>query len=70
MIVVFATNISNKDTAREVIETLLEKYSNFIFSIDVEDCDNVLRVEGSFFKRTDIIAFVQALGFDCEELLH
>jgi len=68
MIAVFKTNILNKDNAEEVIKALLKNYQNFIITVDLEDCDKVLRVEGSQFEKTDVLNIVIGLGFHCEEM--
>lgn len=38
------------------------------WSIDLEDCDNVLRVVGSGITTGTIIRIMDQLGFHCEEL--
>lgn len=38
------------------------------WSIDLEDCDNVLRVVGSGIMAENIIRIMDQLGFYCEEL--
>lgn len=38
------------------------------WSIDLEDCDNVLRVVGSGITPGNIIRIMDQLGFCCEEL--
>jgi hypothetical protein len=68
MIMVFKTNVPNKISAEYIINNLLKEYPGYIISIDVGDCDKVLRVEGMDFRMEDIINRLQRLGFACEEL--
>lgn len=69
MIMVFKTDVPGKSSADHVINNLEKEYPGFIISIDVGDCDKVLRVEGTEFRREDIINRLLRLGFACEELL-
>lgn len=68
MIMVFKTDVPNKTSADYIINNLLKEYPGFVISIDVGDCDKVLRVEGTEFRMDDIINRLQRLGFACEEL--
>lgn len=69
MIKVFKTNIDEKKNADWIVGKLMDKYLGFRITVDTDDCDNVLRVEGSRFNTKDIIIFVRNLGFHCEELV-
>lgn len=68
MIMVFKTDVPNKTSADHIINNLLKEYPGYIISIDVGDCDKVLRVEGANFRMEDIINRLKRLGFACEEL--
>lgn len=68
MIMVFKTDVPNKTSAVYVINNLLKEYPDYKISIDVGDCDKVLRVEGMDFRMEDIINRLHRLGFACEEL--
>lgn len=45
MIEVFCTNITCKNQAALILQKLSETFSNCHFNFDLEDCDNILRVE-------------------------
>ncbi len=45
MIEVFCTNITCKNQAALILQKLSETFSNCYFNFDLEDCDNILRVE-------------------------
>jgi len=66
---VFKTDVPNKTSAEYIIHNLLKEYPGYTISIDVGDCDKVLRVEGTDFSMKDIITRLQRLGFACEELV-
>lgn len=68
MIMVFKTDVPGKTSADYVINNLLKEYPGSIISFDLDDCDKVLRIEGTAFKMEDIINRLQRLGFSCEEL--
>lgn len=69
MVKVFKTDVSSRKRADYIIDDLLKKYSGFIISFDLGDCDNILRVEGTGFEPEDIISRLEKLGHSCEELL-
>ena len=69
MIMIFKTDVPNKTSADYIIDNLLKEYPGYTISIDVGDCDKVLRVEGTNFRMEDIINRLQRLGFACEELI-
>ena len=67
-IFVFRTNISSqahRDGLRPVFETM----GVIEWSVDLEDCDRVLRVVCRGGRPDDYIREVIGRGFECEELL-
>jgi hypothetical protein len=69
MIKIFKTNISDRNNADRVIRMLEDDYPEFMITIDTEDCDNVLRVEGNrMFSAEDIIDIIMVIGFTVEEM--
>jgi hypothetical protein len=68
-ILVFKTSISKKNElkiVRPILNNLINKddYWNF----DLEDCDNILRVETHKLKSNVISSVLNKHGFLCEEL--
>ncbi len=57
MIEVFKTNIASKSKAKEVLLMLNNKFPNYNVNFDLEDCDNILRIENKdgILKINDII---------------
>lgn len=69
MIKVFKTNISDRKRADQVISMLKDGYPEFMITIDTEDCDNVLRVQGlHMFSAEDIMDNILVMGFVVEEM--
>jgi hypothetical protein len=47
MVEVFKTNITEQKKAKQIIEKLQQKFSDYKINFDLEDCDNILRVENT-----------------------
>jgi len=47
VIEVFKTNISNKQMAAKILEQLSTLWPDLKVNFDLEDCDNILRVEST-----------------------
>lgn len=68
MVSVFKTNVQCPHKAVFIISGLLSAYPAFRINFDLEDCDRILRVEGSNIEVNDIIAKLEKNGYLCEEL--
>lgn len=69
MIKVFKTNVNHPTDSHYLLEkVLMEKYPGFKINFDLEDCDNILRMEGSDFSTNDVVVLLDSCGFLCEEL--
>jgi len=68
IIEVFKTNISKRDESRSLVKKLLSHYPESRVNIDLDDCDNVLRVEGDDICADKIIKLVTDDGYSCEAL--
>lgn len=67
-IFVFSTSL-NTDTDVESISPVLNRCSKIkVWSVDLEDADNVLQVECQGLSASDIIGMLNANGYTCEEL--
>ena len=66
---IFSTNINTQQKVKSVHQ-LFNKDQNIIdFSVDIEDIDNVLRIEATdIINESDIINRVKNKGFNCVEL--
>lgn len=68
-VLVFKTSISKKShikTVKPFLNNLITK--NEYWNFDLEDCDNILRVETQELKADSICRILNNQGFHCEEL--
>jgi hypothetical protein len=65
---IFKTNVQNASEASAILATLSEIYPALRINFDLDDCDNILRVEGLRPDVDRIQKHVQGLGFSCEVL--
>lgn len=65
---VFKTNISLDHDVKKISPVLGEESRIKKWSVDVEDVDNVLRVEAHRIASIEIISLVRQCGYHCEEL--
>lgn len=67
-ILVFKTNITNV-TQVDNLKSVFNSFENIEdWSIDMEDCDHVLRVISDGIATDDVIRCLRKEGFYCEEL--
>lgn len=68
---IFKTDVRDEKNACKIIKFLLAKYNNvYKINFDLEDEDNILRVEANRteIKIRDIIQIVVGLGYRCERI--
>ncbi|RYD58591.1 MAG: hypothetical protein EOP56_03120 [Sphingobacteriales bacterium] len=65
---VFKTNVGAADAAKRVIALLHQHYPDSRITIDLEDCDKVLRIEGRNLIRNRVISVVSGTGHHCDML--
>ncbi|MBW8200998.1 hypothetical protein [Flagellimonas abyssi] len=66
---VFKTSVKRKGEVKQLrpwLNRLVD--TNGCWNFDLEDCDNILRVETKNLKATIISTLLQNNGFHCEEL--
>ncbi|NRF37518.1 methyltransferase type 11 [Pedobacter foliorum] len=68
MVAIFKTNVKHPAAAMNVISQLLYVYPAFRISLDLEDEDKILRVEGNSFHVEDVILSLLGSGFICIHL--
>lgn len=68
MVEVFKTNIQRKEQAKLLLRKLLQAHPFCKINFDLEDCDKILRVEGTDICRERIIQMLNAGGYQCEVL--
>ncbi|UYQ94288.1 hypothetical protein MKQ68_04175 [Chitinophaga horti] len=68
MIGIFKTNIDSPHDKNQVLQALTAKFNATACTVDLEDCDKVLRIECLPMPESHIADFVQQLGFHCSPL--
>lgn len=66
---VFKTNIIREEDASQMVQLLHSKYPKHKITFDLEDCDKILRIEGSKIDSTQIIELLLNKGFKSNVLL-
>lgn len=67
-ILVFKTSVSNHTDAYSIITELGTMSLVNKVNFDLDDCDNILRVEGENIPAVLVEALVKRKGFECVEL--
>lgn len=67
MILIFKTNISCPVAADKILQLVKQQHQVTACTIDLEDCDKVLRVVGEIPGDAVVDCVVQ-MGYECEEL--
>jgi hypothetical protein len=65
---VFKTNVRQKRQARVLLNKLTKQFPMFKINFDLEDCDKILRVEGSNIRQEKIAKLVTENGYCCDVL--
>jgi len=68
MIEVFKTNITEESTAMSLLQQLMSHLPESIINFDLEDCDNILRIENCKVESHKVVQLVTQHGFYCEVL--
>lgn len=70
MVEVFRTNIETEKDAEFILEQLQIEFTNHKINFDLEDCDNILRIESSetVLDAASVIDKVKGCGFEIEIL--
>jgi hypothetical protein len=67
-ILVFKTNLTDSRRVNDV-EPLLDVHPNIVqWNVDLEDCDNVLRIVGRNMAAQEVEDMLLHAGYYCEEL--
>jgi hypothetical protein len=66
---IFKTDITEENAASNIVSHLQQLFPKANFNFDLQDCDNILRLESDYDIIQPTIAAVKALGFYCELLV-
>lgn len=68
-VLIFKTDIATRKKVREISTILNNLQTVRRWTVDMEDIDNVLRIEASGpLQEHDIVELIKPLGFHCEDL--
>lgn len=65
---IFKTNVTDHHNAVQVLLHLQPAFPGKMFNFDLEDCDCILRVEGTAIDISQILKAVHELGYSCEPI--
>lgn len=70
MVGIFRTNISTQLEKNSVIQAICTNFNVSTCSIDIEDCDKVLRIvaQQTPIEEKLVIIFLQQMGYQCDIL--
>jgi hypothetical protein len=68
MVEVFKTNVDNAVVAEQIRETIRKQFPRCKVNFDLEDCDRILRVQGTTICNESISKIVSSHGYDVELL--
>jgi len=68
MVEVFKTNVQKLKQAKQVVTVLQQYFPGSKINFDLEDCDKVLRVEGTGLAPKHVMQLVNQHGFTCSIL--
>ena len=68
MVEVFKTNIQDKRAANNVLDDLRVCFPKSKINFDLEDCDNILRIESETITPEEVSKILTRKGYYCEVL--
>jgi len=70
MIEIFKTDVKQKSAKKQVLTAIQQQWPGIVATLDLEDCDSVLRVVGAWapVPVQGIIDLLKTRGFVCEVL--
>ena len=68
MVEVFKTNIKRKYQSENVKEVILKHNPLYKITFDLQDRDNVLRIESVNVNSPEVVQLLAECGFECEAL--
>lgn len=69
MVEVFKTDVFESDRSIVILQKLLEYFPDNKINFDLEDCDKILRVEGTNILPEKIMQILNEQGYECQILL-
>jgi len=71
MVEVFKTNITEQKQASKIIEEIQQTFPSFKINFDLEDCDNILRIENpkGNIDNELVCRLIRGVGYFIEPLM-
>ena len=66
MVKIFKTDVSEKRKAENILPILQKEFPRLKINFDLDDCDNILRVEGKRISIEKIILVMEKQKYVCE----
>jgi hypothetical protein len=63
MVEIFKTNVTEKNEAYFIIQKLHEHFRECKINFDLEDCDKILRIEGTNVEAESVLQFLSRNGY-------
>lgn len=68
MVQIFKTNVTNKKEAKLLAVILSNENPEYKINFDLDDCDNILRIENFEIANHKVIFCLERMGYTCEVL--
>ena len=68
MIHIFKTDVQHQHDTNKITDALFKIYPQYRINFDLDDCDNILRIEGEEISTNVLINCLAVLGYECTEL--
>ncbi|MBL1411040.1 hypothetical protein [Sphingobacterium faecale] len=68
MVYIFATSVQDDRDIQKLTPYLEEKLPDARWNFDLEDCDNIFRVDSPTSEADTIVKILLDVGYHCEEL--
>jgi hypothetical protein len=68
MVEVFKTNVQKVYQADMLVNALLQFFPDSIINFDLDDCDKILRIEGSSIITERVMMLIKQNGYQCRLL--
>lgn len=65
---IFKTNVQKEADKNYVTAVIQSQFPEYKINFDLEDCDKILRVEGTGLESKNIIDYVNCMGYICVKL--
>ncbi len=68
MVEVFKTNVNCPDNALRIVKALSEHLPHAKINFDLQDVDNILRIEADCIANNAIVGLMNEMCYECEVL--